>query len=102
MVEGIIRMRWIALVAMTMVSALVLVAGERASAQQGVPQQGGIDPVLLVKANAGDAAAFFSYDLFRPVLERTFAAQGLAGKALAGKVTTWIGVTSLLQNIGCF
>src|ERR1017187_6643892 len=45
---------------------------------------------------------FFSYDLFRPVLERTFAAQGLAGKALAGKVTTWIGVTSLLQNIGCF
>src|ERR1017187_3115027 len=57
MVEGIIRMRWIALVAMTMVSALVLVAGERASAQQGVPQQGGIDPVLLVKANAGDAAA---------------------------------------------
>jgi MFS family permease len=45
---------------------------------------------------------FFSYDLFRPVLERTFAAQGLAGQALAGKVTTWIGVTSLLQNIGCF
>ena len=45
---------------------------------------------------------FFSYDLFRPVLERTFTAQGLAGKALAGKVTTWIGVTSLLQNIGCF
>src|ERR1035437_6813634 len=52
MVEGIIRMRWIALVAMTMVAALVLVAGERASAQQT-----GIDPVLLVKANAGDAAA---------------------------------------------
>ncbi len=45
---------------------------------------------------------FFSYDLFRPVLERTFAAEGLAGKALAGKVTTWIGMTSLLQNIGCF
>ena len=45
---------------------------------------------------------FFSYDLFRPVLERTFTAQGLAGTALAGKVTTWIGVTSLLQNIGCF
>jgi len=45
---------------------------------------------------------FFSYDLFRPVLERTFAAQGLAGKELAGKVTTWIGVTSLLQNLGAF
>src|SRR5215471_5352958 len=45
---------------------------------------------------------FFSYDLFRPVLERTFQAQGLTGKALSGKVTTWIGVTSLLQNLGCF
>jgi TPR repeat protein len=57
MVEGIIRMRWIALVAITMVAALLLVAGERASAEQGVPQQAGIDPGLLVKANAGDAAA---------------------------------------------
>src|SRR5215471_5016882 len=45
---------------------------------------------------------FFSYDLFRPVLERTFQAQGLVGKELAGKVTTWIGLTSLLQNLGCF
>jgi MFS family permease len=45
---------------------------------------------------------FFSYDLFRPVLEATFKAQGFAGKELAGKVTTWIGVTSLLQNLGCF
>jgi MFS family permease len=45
---------------------------------------------------------FFSYDLFRPVLERTFRAEGLTGAALAGKTTTWIGVTSLLQNLGCF
>jgi MFS family permease len=45
---------------------------------------------------------FFSYDLFRPVLETTFKAQGFAGNELAGKVTTWIGVTSLLQNLGCF
>ena len=45
---------------------------------------------------------FFSYDLFRPVLERTFRAQGLTGAALAGKTTTWIGVTSLLQNLGAF
>src|SRR5215468_4212125 len=45
---------------------------------------------------------FFSYDLFRPVLETTFKAQGFAGKELAGKVTTWIGVTSLLQNFGAF
>lgn len=45
---------------------------------------------------------FFSYDLFRPVLEKTFRAQGLAGAALAGKTTTWIGATSLLQNLGAF
>src|SRR5262249_46743387 len=45
---------------------------------------------------------FFSYDLFRPVLERTFQAQGLAGKELAGKITTWIGLTSLFQNLGAF
>ena len=43
-----------------------------------------------------------SYDLFRPVLERTFRAQGFTGAALAGKTTTWIGVTSLLQNLGSF
>ena len=45
---------------------------------------------------------FFSYDLFRPVLDRTFRAEGLTGAALAGKVTTWIGMTSLLQNLGAF
>jgi MFS family permease len=36
------------------------------------------------------------------VLEKTFRAQGFTGAALAGKTTTWIGVTSLLQNLGCF
>jgi MFS family permease len=45
---------------------------------------------------------FFSYDLFRPVLERTFRAQGLTGAALAGKTTTWIGLTSMFQNLGAF
>jgi MFS family permease len=45
---------------------------------------------------------FFSYDLLRPVLERSFRAQGLSGAELAGKVTIWIGVTSLLQNFGAF
>lgn len=45
---------------------------------------------------------FFSYDLFRPVLETTFRGQGLTGAALAGKTTVWIGVTSLLQNLGGF
>lgn len=45
---------------------------------------------------------FFSYDLLRPVLERTFRAQGMTGADLAGRVTTWIGITSLLQNFGAF
>ncbi len=45
---------------------------------------------------------FFSYDLFRPVLERTFRAQGLTGAALDGKTTLWIGWTSMFQNFGAF
>jgi MFS family permease len=45
---------------------------------------------------------FFSYDLLRPALEKTFRAQGLGGADLAGRVTMWIGVTSLLQNLGGF
>ncbi len=45
---------------------------------------------------------FFSYDLLRPVLTRSFQAEGLSGAALSGKVTTWIGITSLLQNFGSF
>jgi MFS family permease len=45
---------------------------------------------------------FFSYDLLRPVLRHTFESQGLTGAALNGKITTWIGITSLVQNLGCF
>ena len=45
---------------------------------------------------------FFSYDLFRPVLETSFKAQGFSGTELAGKTDIWIGVTSLLQNLGGF
>jgi MFS-type transporter involved in bile tolerance (Atg22 family) len=45
---------------------------------------------------------YFSYDLFQPVLMRTFGAQGLSGAALAGKTTTWIGITSMFQNLGGF
>ena len=45
---------------------------------------------------------FFSYDLFRPVLEATFKSQGLSATEIAGKTDVWIGVTSLLQNLGGF
>jgi MFS family permease len=71
------------------------------------------DPLLrrnsavgLVLAFAGVVGlwgiGFFSFDLFRPVLERGFRAQGFTGADLAGKITTWIGITSLLQNFGAF
>lgn len=45
---------------------------------------------------------FFSYDLLRPVLRHNFEMQGFTGAALNGKITTWIGITSLVQNLGCF
>jgi MFS family permease len=45
---------------------------------------------------------FFSYDLLRAPLDKAFRAQGFTGAALAGKITTWIGITSLLQNTGSF
>jgi MFS family permease len=45
---------------------------------------------------------FFSFDLLRPILEKTFRAEGLGAAAVAGKTTTWIGITSLLQNFGAF
>ena len=62
--------------------------------------------VGLLLAAAGVAGlwgiGFFSYDLFLPVLEKTFRAQGFSGAALAGKTTTWIGITSMFQNFGGF
>jgi MFS family permease len=63
--------------------------------------------VGLVLAFAGVVGlwgiGFFSYDLLRSaVFEKTFRAGGLTGAALAGKTTTWIGITSLLQNCGAF
>ena len=45
---------------------------------------------------------FFSYDLLRTAIEPEFRAQGLSGAQLAGRVTTWTGITSLFQNLGCF
>ncbi len=45
---------------------------------------------------------FFSYDLERPPLEAAFRARGYVGAALAGQVTMWVGITSMLQNLGAF
>ncbi|HYP06722.1 MAG TPA: MFS transporter [Bryobacteraceae bacterium] len=45
---------------------------------------------------------FFSFDLLGSVLDKTFRAQGLSESVIAGKKTMWIGIASLLQNLGGF
>lgn len=43
---------------------------------------------------------FFSFDLLGKVLDRQFAAEGLQGGELNGRVRVWVGVGSILQNLG--
>lgn len=45
---------------------------------------------------------FFSFDLLQPVFRRYFEAQGLPTNVINGKVATWVGITSVMQNIGGF
>jgi MFS family permease len=45
---------------------------------------------------------FFSIDLIRSVLRKTFEAQGVTGDALKGKLTYWAGITSVMLNLGAF
>jgi MFS family permease len=45
---------------------------------------------------------FFSVDLIRSVLRKTFEAQGLPPAVIAGKLTFWAGVTSVMINVGAF
>jgi hypothetical protein len=45
---------------------------------------------------------FFTVDLVRRVLEPAFATQGLQGTDLANEVDRWVGITSLVQNVGGF
>ena len=46
--------------------------------------------------------AFFSFELVRLVLTQKFQAEGLSGAQLAGKLTYWTGITSMIQNLGAF
>jgi MFS family permease len=46
--------------------------------------------------------AFFSFDLVRLVFKTAFAAQGYTEAEIAGKLTIWAGVTSIMQNLGGF
>ena len=45
---------------------------------------------------------FFSFDLIRSVFRKHFEAQGLTSQQIAGKLTYWTGITSLVQNAGSF
>lgn len=45
---------------------------------------------------------FFSFDLLQPVFRAKFESQGLAKEVVDGKVSFWIGVTSVMQNLGGF
>jgi MFS family permease len=45
---------------------------------------------------------FFSIDLQRTVFRSFFVAQGLTPKELAGKLTFWTGITSMMINFGAF
>jgi MFS family permease len=45
---------------------------------------------------------FFSFDLIRSIFVEHFQEQGLSARAVAGKLTFWSGITSLVQNAGAF
>jgi MFS family permease len=45
---------------------------------------------------------FFSIDLIRSVLRKTFEARGLTGGALTGQLSIWAGITSMMLNLGAF
>jgi MFS family permease len=45
---------------------------------------------------------FFSFDLVDVVFRKHFQDQGLSQQQIAGKLTSWKGITSMLQNGGAF
>ncbi|HMF36242.1 MAG TPA: MFS transporter [Isosphaeraceae bacterium] len=45
---------------------------------------------------------FFSFDLIRMVFRKHFEGQDLDAQSIAGKLTLWTGITSLVQNAGSF
>jgi TPR repeat protein len=57
MVKQIQNARWIEFIALAVIACALQASGQKAIAQDASPQQAGIDPALLAKANAGDAAA---------------------------------------------
>jgi MFS family permease len=45
---------------------------------------------------------FFSFDLVDLVFRKHFQGQGFSEQEIAGRLTTWKGITSLIQNAGAF
>jgi MFS family permease len=45
---------------------------------------------------------FFSFDLIRPIFYKTLKAQGLADDVIKGRLTYWVGIASVVQNLGGF
>jgi MFS family permease len=45
---------------------------------------------------------FFSFDLLQSVLRKRFEAEGLDPQTIAGQLSWWTGITSVMQNIGGF
>ncbi|MFN0055570.1 MAG: MFS transporter [Planctomycetales bacterium] len=45
---------------------------------------------------------FFSFDLLAAVFRKRFEAQGLPEAEIAGKLAFWVGLTSVVQNVGGF
>lgn len=43
---------------------------------------------------------FFSFDFVRAVFRRTYEAQGVSKEEISGLLTKWVGVVSVLQNVG--
>ena len=87
--------------------------GARRKEEDGLLRRAVLRPALAAQCDRRHAAGFrrrgglVGHRLLqlRPVppgAGAAFRAQGLTGAALAGKTTTWIGITSLLQNFGAF
>ncbi len=45
---------------------------------------------------------FFSFDLLNPVFTQHFQAQGLDAQAVKQNVSLWVGIASIMQNLGGF
>ncbi len=105
MVEKIKKTRWFEFVSLTMLMCALLAVGQTASAQDASQQQAGIDPTLLTRANAGDAAAQVavgeSYEAGKVVArDLKQAAEWYQKAAAKGNVSGEIHIAALYRDGG--